>query len=91
MAVGAFDYLDQLLVEKYSNSRVDNHEVIESVVSPNKMLSSMNEFSSMSKNMFTLNQQLTAACSALNSINAQYKKAVTMEDLYDMECGSIPA
>ena len=75
MAVGAQDYIDQLLVRKYATEKVDNHESVNSMVDPEKMMSAMNDYSTVSRNMFTLNQKLTAACSALNAMNAQYKKA----------------
>jgi len=75
MAVGAQDYIDQLLVRKYATEKVDNHDSVNSMVDPEKMMSAMNDYSTVSRNMFTLNQKLTAACSALNAMNAQYKKA----------------
>ena len=37
MAVGARDYIDRLLVKKYANEKVDNHEAIESMDDPNKI------------------------------------------------------
>lgn len=79
MAVGAQDYIDQLLVKKYSQEKVDNHDAIESMVSPEKMMEAMNDYASMSKNMFALNQKLSKACYAINAMNAQYRKAATLE------------
>jgi len=73
MAIGALDYIDQLLVQKYATEQVDNHDNSASVVNPEKMMSAMNEFSSNSRNFFVLNQQLSSACSALNALNAQYR------------------
>ena len=36
------------------------------------MMSAMNDFASMSRNMFVLNQQLNNACSRLNARTARY-------------------
>jgi len=79
MAIGAQDYIDQLLVRKYATEKVDNHDGIESMVDPKKMMEAMNDYSNMSRNMFALNRRLTAACSAINAISAQYRKAATLE------------
>jgi hypothetical protein len=79
MAVGAQDFIDQLLVKKYAQEKVDNHDGIESMISPAKMMEAMNDFSTVSRNMFVLNQKLSAACYAINAINAQYRKAATLE------------
>ena len=78
MAVGAIDYIDQLLVKKYAQEKVDNHEAIESMVQPEKMMEAMNDYSNMSRNMFTLSQNLTSACYAINARNAHYRKAATL-------------
>lgn len=79
MAIGAQDYIDQLLVQKYSKEQVDNHDPIESMVNPEKMMEAMNDYSTMSRNMFTLNQKLKAACYAINAASAQYRRAATLE------------
>ena len=72
MAIGARDYIDQLLVKKYAQEKVDNHESMVSAVNPEKMMSAMNDLASMSRNMFVLNQQLNIACSRLNAKTARY-------------------
>ena len=54
MAIGPEDYIDQLLVKKYAEERVDNHDNMESMVDPQKMLGAMNDYSSMAKNMMLL-------------------------------------
>lgn len=79
MAIGAQDYIDQLLVKKYATEKVDNHDAIESMVNPEKMMEAMNDYSNMSRNMFALNQKLTAACYAINAMSAQYRKAANLE------------
>lgn len=75
MAIGAKDYIDQLLVKKYSQEKMDNHDLTPSMVNPEKMMEAMNDYSSMSRNMFALSNKLNTACSALNARSARYKKA----------------
>ena len=70
MAIGARDYIDQLLVKKYAQEKVDNHENTVSVVNPEKMMSAMNDYASMSRNMFVLSQKLSSACSRVNARSA---------------------
>ena len=72
MAIGATDYIDQLLVKKYAQEKVDNHENTVSMVNPEKMMSVMNDYAAMSRNMFALNNQLSSACSRLNARTARY-------------------
>ena len=43
MAVGARDYIDKLLVKKYADEKVDNHEAMESMINPDKMLQQYRE------------------------------------------------
>lgn len=79
MAVGAQDYIDQLLVRKYAQEQVDNHSAMESMVSPEKMMDAMSDYSDMSKNMFALNQKLASICYKVKAQNAQYRKAASLE------------
>lgn len=79
MAIGAQDYIDRLLVKKYAQEKVDNHDAIESMVNPNKMLSAMNDYSNVSKNMFALSQKLTSACYSINAASAKYRKIVALQ------------
>ena len=79
MAIGAEDYIDQLLVKKYAQEQVDNHDGLPSMVNPEKMMEAMNDYSRMSRNMFILSQKLSTACSAINARNAQYRKAATLQ------------
>lgn len=74
MAVGARDYIDQLLVKKYADEKVDNHESMESMVDPEKMLEAMNDVAMIQRNMFALSQRLCSACYAINARTARYKK-----------------
>lgn len=79
MAIGAQDYIDQLLVQKYAQEKVDNHDAIESMVDPEKMMEAMNDYAEMSRNMFALSQKLKTACYAINAANAQYRRAKNLE------------
>ena len=79
MAIGPQDYIDELLVKKYSQTQVDNHDSMTSMVDPQKMLSAMTDFSTVSRNMFVLNQKLTVACSKLNAMNAKYRQAAHLQ------------
>ncbi len=72
MAVGPRDYIDQLLVKKYADEKVDNPEIAK-LVEPDKMLSAMGDFSDMRKNMMILNNKLNSVCAALNAKAAHYR------------------
>ena len=73
MAVGARDYIDKLLVKKYADEKVDNHEALESMVDPNKMLEAMNDVALVQRNMFLLSQKLVTTCYAINAKAARYR------------------
>lgn len=79
MAVGPQDYIDQLLVRKYSKEQVDNHDAIESMVDPEKMLETMTDYANMSRNMLALNQRLGAVCAKVKAMNTPYRKAAALE------------
>ena len=72
MAVGARDYIDKLLVKKYADEKVDNHDAVESMVDPQKMLEAMNDVAEVQKNMFLISQRLYSTCYAINA-KARYK------------------
>ena len=73
MAIGAKDYIDKLLVKKYAEEKVDNHDSLESMVDPNKMLETMNDVAMVQRNMFALSQRLENVCYAVNARVARYK------------------
>lgn len=75
MAIGAHDYIDQLLVKKYSQEKVDNHDNTASMVDPEKMMDAMKDYASMQRNMFALSQKLQSTCYAINARTARYTKA----------------
>ncbi len=72
MAVGPRDYIDQLLVKKYADEKVDNPEIA-SLVDADKMLNAMGDYSDMRRNMMVLNNKLTNICAQLNEKAAQYR------------------
>ncbi|MBQ2611388.1 hypothetical protein IJF81_03245 [bacterium] len=74
MSIGAEDYIDQLLVKKYAEEKVDNHENMESMVDPEKMLDAMNDYAGMYRNIMTLKQRLNIACYAINARTARYTR-----------------
>ena len=73
MAVGARDFIDKLLVEKYAREQVDNHNPTESKISPDEVFEVMNYASSNAINHFKLSQRLAIACYAVNAKAAKYR------------------
>ena len=63
-------------MKKYADEKVDNHEAMESMVDPQKMLDAMNDVAMVQKNMFALSQRLFSTCYAINARTARYKKGV---------------
>ena len=76
MGIGAEDYIDRMLVQKYQEEKVDNHDNVESMVDPNKMLEAMNDYAATLKNMMELRQRLNIACYAINARTARYQKSL---------------
>ena len=64
MAVGARDFIDKLLVEKYAQEKVDNHEAdaLQSRVSADEMMSAMNHSANNFRSMLELNNRITMVC-----------------------------
>ncbi len=76
MGIGAEDYIDKMLVQKYQEEKVDNHENAESIVDPEKMLEAMNDYASTLRNMVELRQRLNIACYAINARTARYQRSL---------------
>ena len=74
MAVGARDFIDKLLVEKYAQEKVDNHDPdsLVSRVSADDMYSSMNISANNYRTMLALNNRLTMVCYGVVSKSAKY-------------------
>ncbi|MBR3890398.1 hypothetical protein IKJ53_07770 [bacterium] len=73
MAVGARDFIDKLLVEKYAKEQVDNHDMTASKISPDEVFEVMNCASNNAINYFKLSQRLSIACYAVNAKAAKYR------------------
>lgn len=74
MAIGARDFIDKLLVEKYAQEKVDNHEAdsLVSRVSADDMLTAMNSSANSFKTMLALNKRLTSVCYGVVAKSARY-------------------
>ena len=74
MAIGAREFIDKLLVEKYSNTQVENHneDALVSRVSADDMLDAMNTSANNFKTMLALNKRLTSVCYGVVSKSAKY-------------------
>ena len=74
MAIGARDFIDKLLVEKYAQEKVDNHdpESLVSRISADDMYSSMNISANNYRTMLALNNRLTLVCYGVVAKSAKY-------------------
>ncbi len=74
MAVGARDFIDKLLVEKYAQEKVDNHDASAYVsrVSPDEVMNAMSVSSNNFRTMLELNNRLTMVCYGVVSKSAKY-------------------
>ena len=74
MAVGARDFIDKLLVEKYAQEKVDNHDADSYVskVSADDMYQSMNMSANNFRTMMALNNRLTMVCYGVVAKSAKY-------------------
>ena len=74
MAIGARDYIDKLLVEKYAQEKVDNHEedALVSRVSAEDMMTHMNASANNFRNMLAVNSRLTMVCYGIVAKSAKY-------------------
>ena len=74
MAVGARDFIDKLLVEKYAQEKVDNHDESSYVsrVSADDMYESMNMSANNFRTMMALNNRLTMVCYGVVAKSAKY-------------------
>ena len=74
MAIGARDFIDKLLVEKYAQERVDNHDAdaLQSRIAADDILSAMNSSANNFKTMLELNKRLTMVCYGVVAKSAKY-------------------
>ena len=75
MGIGAKDHIDRLLVSKYSDKQVDNHEVVQSAISANDVLKIMSYVSTNSMQQIKLSRKLSMACYGINAMSANYTKS----------------
>ena len=75
MAIGAKDFIDRLLVEKYSQEQVDNHtdEALVSRVDAYDMMTAMNKYANNYRNFLDVSAKLNVACYSVNARNAKYQ------------------
>ena len=74
MAVGAREFIDKLLVEKYAQEKVDNHDegALVSKVDADDMMSAMNASANNFRTMLALNSRLTMVCYGVVAKSAKY-------------------
>lgn len=74
MAIGARDYIDKLLVEKYAQEKVDNHDedALVSRISAKDMMTQMNTSASHYRDMLSINNRLTMVCYGIVAKSAKY-------------------
>ena len=74
MAIGARDFIDKLLVEKYAQEKVDNHDADSYVsrVSADDMYASMNMSADNYRTMLAFNNRLTMVCYGVVAKSAKY-------------------
>lgn len=73
MAIGAKDRIDKELVRKYSKLKMDNPETTK-LVDSQKMLSAMNDYAMMQRNMIAMNSKLKDMCNDVTSKSVVYLK-----------------
>ena len=74
MSIGAQDQLDKALVRKYQSLKVDNAIIENSMVDPNKMMATINDYANAHMEAFRIQQTLRDICSKAISMNIQYTK-----------------
>ena len=76
MAIGARDFIDKLLVEKYASEKVDNHDAdsLISKVSADDMYDAMNTSANQFRTMLALNNRLTMVCYGVVAKSAKYRE-----------------
>lgn len=68
MSIGAKDRIDKLLVKKYAQQQVDNHELgVTAMVSPEKMMDAMNDYAAVHRNIMFMSNRITDICAGLKA------------------------
>ena len=79
MAIGARDFIEKLLVEKYAQEKVDNHDNLESRISAQEVMDVMSVASNNALNYLKLAQRLAIVCYAVNTKAAKYEPISTTQ------------
>jgi hypothetical protein len=74
MAIGPKDSLEEFIVKRYAQKQVNLPRVAESVVDPDRMMLSMNNYAVTGKCMAAIGRKISAISYALNAANADYSK-----------------
>ncbi len=74
MAVGAQDKLDKALVKKYQSLKVDNAVIQSSMIDPNKLMDTMNDYANAHMEAFRIQNALRNICQKAITMNIQYTK-----------------
>lgn len=74
MSIGPKDSLEEFIVKRYAQKQVNLPKVAESVVDPDKMMLSMNNYAVAGKCMAVVGRKISAISYALNAANANYSK-----------------
>ena len=69
MAIGAKDHIDKLLVKKYSDKSVDNHDKLESTISAEDVMRIMNYVSTNTITQMKLSRRLSIATLLLHLVS----------------------
>ncbi len=75
MAIGARDFIDRLLVEKYAQEKVDNHsdDALVSRIDADDIMSTMNKFANNYRGFLDISAKVNISCYAVNARNAKYQ------------------
>ena len=69
MTIGAKDRIDKLLVKKYAQQQVDNHDLsAKSMVSADKMMEAMNDYACVHRNVMFMSNRINLICNDFLSI-----------------------
>ncbi|MBQ9688468.1 hypothetical protein IJV79_02395 [bacterium] len=74
MSIGPKDSLEEFIVKRYAQKQVNSPRIAESVVDPDRMMVSMNNYALAGKCMAVIGRKISALNYALNAANADYSK-----------------
>ncbi|MBO6273740.1 hypothetical protein J6O48_13330 [bacterium] len=68
MSIGAKDRIDKLLVKKYAQQQVDNHDLTAtSMVNPEKMMEAMNDYAAVQRNVMFMSNKISNLCASIKA------------------------